>query len=120
MTVVLQGYLVANHLPTEDLEDVVLYCKYHCLLSMSEQQRVGQLVIWREVGFFFSFSFLLLFIYLFLLIFFFGWGGTFCIFALLINYWLLKLIATEISFIDLQCSPTLLSGFFRSHPILGS
>lgn len=53
MTVVLQGYLVANHLPREDLEDVLLYCKYHCLLSMSEQQRVGQLVIWREVGFFF-------------------------------------------------------------------
>ena len=48
----LQGYLVANHLPREDLEDVVLYCKYHCLLAMSAEQRVGQLVIWREVGFF--------------------------------------------------------------------
>ncbi|XP_073252830.1 protein inturned-like isoform X3 [Porites lutea] len=44
-----KGYLVANHLPREDLEDVVLYCKYHCLLAMSAEQRVGQLVIWREV-----------------------------------------------------------------------
>ena len=72
MTVVLQGYLVANHLPREDLEDVLLYCKYHCLLSMSEQQRVGQLVIWREVGFFF---FIFLFIVIYLLIFIdFFWG----------------------------------------------
>lgn len=45
----LQGYLVVNHLTREDLEDVVLYCKYHCLLAMSAEQRVGQLVIWREV-----------------------------------------------------------------------
>lgn len=44
-----KGYLVANHLPREDLEDVVLYCKYHCLLAMSAEQRVRQLVIWREV-----------------------------------------------------------------------
>ena len=47
---VLQGYLVVNHLTREDLEDAVLYCKYHCLLAMSAEQRVGQLVIWREVG----------------------------------------------------------------------
>ena len=46
----IQGYLVANHLTREDLEDVVLYCKYHCLLAMSAEQRVGQLVIWREVS----------------------------------------------------------------------
>lgn len=44
-----KGYLVANHLTREDLEDVVLYCKYHCLLAMSAEERVGQLVIWREV-----------------------------------------------------------------------
>ena len=59
----LQGYLVANHLPREDLEDVVLYCKYHCLLAMSAEQRVGQLVIWREVG---CFIFILIFIDLFI------------------------------------------------------
>ncbi|KAK2563352.1 Protein inturned, partial [Acropora cervicornis] len=44
-----KGYLVSNHLPREDLEDIVLYCKYHCLLAMSAEQRVGQLVVWREV-----------------------------------------------------------------------
>ena len=69
----LQGYLVANHLPREGLEDVVLYCKYHCLLAMSEEQRVGQLVIWREVIFFIViFIFIDLFIDFFL---------VFCIFA---------------------------------------
>ena len=62
----MQGYLVANHLPREDLEDVVLYCKYHCLLAMSAEQRVGQLVIWREVGFFYViFTFIDLFIEIF-------------------------------------------------------
>ena len=40
---------MSNHLPREDLEDIVLYCKYHCLLAMSAEQRVGQLVVWREV-----------------------------------------------------------------------
>ena len=45
-----QGHLVANHLITEDLSDIALYCKYYCLLAMSEEHRVGQLVIWREVG----------------------------------------------------------------------
>ena len=40
---------MANHLTREDLEDAVLYCKYHCLLTMSAEQRVGQLVVWREV-----------------------------------------------------------------------
>ena len=64
----MQGYLVANHLPREDLEDVVLYCKYHCLLAMSAEQRVGQLVIWREVGFFsVIFIFIVLFIEFFFL-----------------------------------------------------
>ena len=41
---------MGNHLSREDLEDAVLYCKYHCLLAMSGEQRVGQLVVWREVG----------------------------------------------------------------------
>ena len=97
----MQGYLVANHLPREDLEDVVLYCKYHCLLAMSAEQRVGQLVIWREVGFFLSFLFLLIY----LLNFFF-----FCILHLCSvkpNYQLFKFIVSEVSVIDLQCSPTL-------------
>ena len=110
----MQGYLVANHLPREDLEDVVLYCKYHCLLAMSAEQRVGQLVIWREVGFFLSFLFLLICLLNFF----------FCILHLCsvkLNYQLFKFVVTEVSVIDLQCtSPTLLSGSFYSHPIVWS
>ncbi|XP_071499365.1 protein inturned-like [Diadema antillarum] len=44
-----KGYLLANHLPVDDLLDVHLYCQYYSLSSLSTQQAVGQLVIWREV-----------------------------------------------------------------------
>ncbi|KAM4611901.1 protein inturned isoform 2-T2 [Polymixia lowei] len=44
-----KGYLIANHLPKEDLLDVCLYCQHYCLLPLASEQRVGQLVIWREV-----------------------------------------------------------------------
>ncbi|XP_046707294.1 protein inturned isoform X3 [Silurus meridionalis] len=44
-----KGYLIANHLPKEDLLDVCLYCKHYCLLCLGAEQRVGQLVVWREV-----------------------------------------------------------------------
>ncbi|CAJ1085979.1 protein inturned isoform X2 [Xyrichtys novacula] len=44
-----KSYLIANHLPKEDLLDVCLYCQHYCLLPLSSEQRVGQLVIWREV-----------------------------------------------------------------------
>lgn len=44
-----QGYLIANHLPKEDLLDVCLYCQHYCLLCLGAEQRVGQLVVWREV-----------------------------------------------------------------------
>jgi len=109
----LQGYLVANHLPREDLEDVVLYCKYHCLLAVSAEQRVGQLVIWREVGFFICI--VDLFIELFVLVCFVLFV-FFCILHLCsvkLNYQLFKVIITEVSVIDLQCSPTLLHGSFH-------
>lgn len=45
----LQSYLIANHLPKEDLLDVCLYCRHYCLLSLAAEQRVAQLVVWREV-----------------------------------------------------------------------
>ena len=45
-----QGVLIGNHLPTQDLQDVVLYCRFHCLFTTSDQQRLAQLVIWREVS----------------------------------------------------------------------
>ncbi|XP_028821279.1 protein inturned-like isoform X1 [Denticeps clupeoides] len=44
-----KGYLIANHLPKEDLLDVCLYCQHYCLLPLGSEQRVGQLIIWREV-----------------------------------------------------------------------
>ncbi|XP_024143679.1 protein inturned isoform X1 [Oryzias melastigma] len=44
-----RSYLIANHLPKEDLLDVCLYCQHYCLLPLTSEQRVGQLVIWREV-----------------------------------------------------------------------
>ncbi|NXU12284.1 INTU protein, partial [Pardalotus punctatus] len=44
-----KGYLIANHLPKEDLVDVGFYCRHYCLLPLAAEQRIGQLVIWREV-----------------------------------------------------------------------
>ncbi|MEQ2202280.1 hypothetical protein XENOCAPTIV_007451 [Xenoophorus captivus] len=44
-----KSYLIANHLPKEDLLDVCLYCQHFCLLPLASEQRLGQLVIWREV-----------------------------------------------------------------------
>ncbi|XP_072261910.1 protein inturned isoform X1 [Pyxicephalus adspersus] len=43
-----KGYLLANHLPKEDLLDIALYCRHYCLMSLASE-RIGQLVIWREV-----------------------------------------------------------------------
>lgn len=45
----MKGYLIGNHLPKEDLVDVGFYCRHYCLLPLAAEQRVGQLVIWREV-----------------------------------------------------------------------
>ncbi|NXI18649.1 INTU protein, partial [Irena cyanogastra] len=44
-----KGYLIGNHLPKEDLLDVGFYCHHYCLLPLAAEQRIGQLVIWREV-----------------------------------------------------------------------
>uniref|UniRef100_A0A3B3T3W4 Protein inturned n=1 Tax=Paramormyrops kingsleyae TaxID=1676925 RepID=A0A3B3T3W4_9TELE len=44
-----EGYLLASHLPKEDLLDVALYCQHFGLLPLASEQRIGQLVIWREV-----------------------------------------------------------------------
>lgn len=45
----IKGYLIGNHLPQEDLVDVGFYCRHYCLLPLAAEQRIGQLVIWREV-----------------------------------------------------------------------
>ncbi|XP_009073665.1 PREDICTED: protein inturned [Acanthisitta chloris] len=44
-----KGYLIGSHLPKEDLIDIGLYCRHYCLLPLAAEQRIGQLVIWREV-----------------------------------------------------------------------
>ncbi|KAM7168088.1 protein inturned isoform 4-T4 [Macrochelys suwanniensis] len=44
-----KGYLIGNHLPKEDLIDIALYSRHYCLLPLGAEQRIGQLVIWREV-----------------------------------------------------------------------
>ncbi|XP_006212282.1 protein inturned isoform X2 [Vicugna pacos] len=44
-----KGYLICSHLPKDDLIDIAVYCRHHCLLPLAAKQRIGQLVIWREV-----------------------------------------------------------------------
>ncbi|XP_072191409.1 protein inturned isoform X3 [Excalfactoria chinensis] len=44
-----KGYLIGNHLPKEDLIDIGLYSQHYCLLPLAAEQKIGQLVIWREV-----------------------------------------------------------------------
>uniref|UniRef100_A0A4W3K514 Protein inturned n=1 Tax=Callorhinchus milii TaxID=7868 RepID=A0A4W3K514_CALMI len=43
------GYMIGNHLPKDDLLDIALYCQHYSLLPLAAEQRIGQLVIWREV-----------------------------------------------------------------------
>ncbi|KAH0615973.1 hypothetical protein JD844_026673 [Phrynosoma platyrhinos] len=44
-----KGYLISSHLQKEDLIDIALYSRHYCLLPLASEQRIGQLVIWREV-----------------------------------------------------------------------
>ncbi|XP_061619486.1 protein inturned isoform X4 [Phyllopteryx taeniolatus] len=44
-----KSYLIANHLPKEELLDICLYVRHYCLLPTAPPRRVGPLVIWREV-----------------------------------------------------------------------
>ncbi|XP_051820056.1 protein inturned [Antechinus flavipes] len=44
-----KGYLICSHLPKDDLIDIALYCRHYCLLPLVSEQRIGHLVIWREV-----------------------------------------------------------------------
>ncbi|XP_048458446.1 protein inturned isoform X3 [Rhincodon typus] len=43
-----KGYLIGSHLPKDDLLDIALYCQHYCLLPLAAEQRIGQLIIWRE------------------------------------------------------------------------
>ncbi|XP_012498741.1 PREDICTED: protein inturned [Propithecus coquereli] len=44
-----KGYLICSHLPKDDLIDIAIYCRHYCLLPLAAKQRIGQLIIWREV-----------------------------------------------------------------------
>ncbi|XP_074084475.1 protein inturned [Macrotis lagotis] len=44
-----KGYLVCNHLPKDDLIDIAVYCRHYCLFPLVSEQRIGHLVVWREV-----------------------------------------------------------------------
>uniref|UniRef100_A0A8C6R3K3 Protein inturned n=2 Tax=Nannospalax galili TaxID=1026970 RepID=A0A8C6R3K3_NANGA len=44
-----RGYLVCSHLPKDDLVEIAIYCRHYCLLPLAAKQRIGQLIIWREV-----------------------------------------------------------------------
>ena len=43
------GYMLANHLSKEDVCDVHLFCHNHNLLTIREKERIGLLVVWREL-----------------------------------------------------------------------
>uniref|UniRef100_A0A8C6GRQ0 Protein inturned n=1 Tax=Mus spicilegus TaxID=10103 RepID=A0A8C6GRQ0_MUSSI len=44
-----KGYMVCSHLPKDDVIEIAAYCRQHCLLPLAAKQRIGQLIIWREV-----------------------------------------------------------------------
>nr|XP_044987875.1 protein inturned isoform X2 [Jaculus jaculus] len=44
-----KGYLICSHLPKDDLIEIAVYCRHYCLLPLAAKQRIGQLIIWREV-----------------------------------------------------------------------
>ncbi|XP_069878160.1 protein inturned-like isoform X1 [Dipodomys merriami] len=44
-----KGYLICSHLPKDDLIDIAIYCRHYYLLPLAARQRIGQLIIWKEV-----------------------------------------------------------------------
>ncbi|XP_031232539.1 protein inturned isoform X2 [Mastomys coucha] len=44
-----KGYMVCSHLPKDDVVEIAAYCRQYCLLPLAAKQRIGQLIIWREV-----------------------------------------------------------------------
>ncbi|KAM5159774.1 protein inturned isoform 2-T2 [Callospermophilus lateralis] len=44
-----KGYLICSHLPKDDLVEIATYCRHYGLLSLAAKQRIGQLIVWREV-----------------------------------------------------------------------
>ncbi|XP_048243653.1 protein inturned-like isoform X1 [Haliotis rufescens] len=44
-----KGHLLCSHLSRDDLVDIHLYLSHHMLLTLTANQKVSQLVIWREI-----------------------------------------------------------------------
>lgn len=44
-----KGQLLANHFARGDLENVFLHCRHYQLLSLTKDECVGQVVVWKEV-----------------------------------------------------------------------
>lgn len=44
-----KGYLIASHLPKDDLLDVYSFCRQNCILQLMRTESVKSLLVWREV-----------------------------------------------------------------------
>ncbi|XP_075551760.1 inturned planar cell polarity protein [Dermacentor variabilis] len=44
-----KGFLLGNHLPRDYLESVFLYCRHYQLLTLTKEESVGQVVVWKEI-----------------------------------------------------------------------
>ncbi|KAF6026528.1 INTU [Bugula neritina] len=44
-----KGYLAANHLPAEDMLDIVLYTAHYNILTITRHSPIGSSIIWQEV-----------------------------------------------------------------------
>ncbi|KAL3260863.1 hypothetical protein MRX96_046232 [Rhipicephalus microplus] len=44
-----KGFLLGNHLPKDYLESVFLYCRHYQLLTLTKEESVGQVVVWKEI-----------------------------------------------------------------------
>ena len=44
-----KGFLLASHLPRDDMVDILLWCQYHQVLPLTKQHPVHQLVNWCQV-----------------------------------------------------------------------
>lgn len=44
-----KGFLLGNHLAKDYLESVFLYCRHYQLLTLTKEESVGQVVVWKEI-----------------------------------------------------------------------
>ncbi|XP_077542216.1 inturned planar cell polarity protein [Haemaphysalis longicornis] len=44
-----KGCLLGNHMPKDCFESVYLYCRHYQLLTLTKEESVGQVVVWKEI-----------------------------------------------------------------------